>query len=155
MFRSLAMFLRWKNAVFVTLEIWFSKDKLLSNITPRCLTVEVETVHPSSCKLWSKRFCVLLSPCFLFPGGFYPVPPCQLLKWDTGVYHLHLTYLSSAPLLSLFPAADLAEPRPLRHKDILSSLCSWIRASLNGPPPIFPLYCLHCYLIVMSAQKGF
>ncbi len=32
MFRSLAMFLRWKNAVFVTLEIWFSKDSLLSNI---------------------------------------------------------------------------------------------------------------------------
>ncbi len=27
MFRSLEMFLRWKNAVFVTLEIWFSKDK--------------------------------------------------------------------------------------------------------------------------------
>ncbi len=34
MFRSLEMFLRWKNAVFVTLEIWFSKDRLLSNITP-------------------------------------------------------------------------------------------------------------------------
>ncbi len=33
MFQSLAMFLRWKNAVFVTWEIWFSKDKLLSNIT--------------------------------------------------------------------------------------------------------------------------
>jgi len=25
-----AMFLRWKKAVFVTFEIWFSKDKLLS-----------------------------------------------------------------------------------------------------------------------------
>ncbi len=49
MFRSLAMFLRWKNAVFVTLEIWFSKDKLLSNITPRFLTVEEVTGHPSSC----------------------------------------------------------------------------------------------------------
>ncbi len=54
MFRSLEMFLRWKNAVFVTLEIWFSKDKLLSNITPRFLIVEEVTVHPSSCKLWSK-----------------------------------------------------------------------------------------------------
>ncbi len=35
MFRSLEMFLRWKNAVFVTWEIWFSKDKLLSNTTAR------------------------------------------------------------------------------------------------------------------------
>ncbi len=40
MFRSLAMFLRWKNVVFVTWEIWFSKDKLLSNITPKYLTVD-------------------------------------------------------------------------------------------------------------------
>ncbi len=37
MFRSLAMFLRWKNTVFVTWEILFSIDKLLSNITPRFL----------------------------------------------------------------------------------------------------------------------
>ncbi len=59
MFCRLEMFLRWKNAVFVTLEIWFSKDRLLSNITPRFLTVEEVTVHPSSCKLWSKRFWVL------------------------------------------------------------------------------------------------
>ncbi len=44
------MFLRWKNAVFVTLEICFSKEKLLS-ITPRFLTVEEVTGHPSSCKL--------------------------------------------------------------------------------------------------------
>ncbi len=58
-FRSLAMFLRWKNVVFITWEIWFSKDRLLSNITPRFLTVEEVTVLPSSCKLWSKRFCVL------------------------------------------------------------------------------------------------
>ncbi len=58
MFCSLAIFLRWKNAVFVTWEIWFSKEMLLSNITPRFLTVEV-TVHLSSCKLWSKRICVL------------------------------------------------------------------------------------------------
>ncbi len=40
-------------------EIWFSKDRLLSNITPRFLTVEEVTLHPSSCKLWSKRFCGL------------------------------------------------------------------------------------------------
>ncbi len=58
-FRSLEMFLRWKNDVFVTLEIWFSKHRLLSNITPRFVTVEEVTVHPSRCKLWSKRFCVL------------------------------------------------------------------------------------------------
>ncbi len=32
-------------------EICFLKDKLLSNITPRFLTVEEVTVHPSSCKL--------------------------------------------------------------------------------------------------------
>ncbi len=51
MLRSLAMFLRWKNAVFVTWEILFSKDKLLSNTTPRFLTVEEVTGHPSSCKL--------------------------------------------------------------------------------------------------------
>ncbi len=38
MFRGLAMFLRWKNAVFVTWEIWFPKDRLLSNITPRWQT---------------------------------------------------------------------------------------------------------------------
>ncbi len=48
MFHSLAMFLRWKNAVFVTWEIWFSKDSLLSNITPRFLTAEEVTVHPSN-----------------------------------------------------------------------------------------------------------
>ncbi len=51
MFRSLAMFLRWKNAVFVTLEICFSKDKLLSNITPRFLTVEEVTGHPSKLQI--------------------------------------------------------------------------------------------------------
>ncbi len=39
---------RWKNAVFVTWEIWFSKDKLLSNITPRFLTVEEVTGHLSN-----------------------------------------------------------------------------------------------------------
>ncbi len=50
MFRSLAMFLRWKKAVFVTLEIWFSKDKWLSNITPIFLTIE-EVVYSSTCKL--------------------------------------------------------------------------------------------------------
>ncbi len=58
MFLSLAMFQRWKNAVFVTMEIWFSKDRLLSNITPRFLAVEEVKVHPSSCKLWSNKFCV-------------------------------------------------------------------------------------------------
>ncbi len=31
--------------------MFFSKDKLLSNITPRFLTVEEVTGHPSSCKL--------------------------------------------------------------------------------------------------------
>ncbi len=51
MFCSLAMFLRWKNAVFVTWKYDFSKDKLLSNITPRFLTVEEVTGHPSSCQL--------------------------------------------------------------------------------------------------------
>ncbi len=60
MFCSLEMFLRWKNAVFVTWEILFSKDKLLSNITPRFLTVEEGTGNPSSYKLWSKRFCVMV-----------------------------------------------------------------------------------------------
>ncbi len=55
---------RWQNGE-KTLEIWFSKDGLLSNITPRFLTVEEVTVHPSSFKLWSKRstawFTALLS----------------------------------------------------------------------------------------------
>ncbi len=40
-------------------------------------------------------------PCFPLPGGFYPVPLCQLLKWDTGVYHLHLTYLYQSYPVSL------------------------------------------------------
>ncbi len=44
MFRSLEMFLRWKNAVFVTWKICFSKDRLLSNITPRFFTIEEVTV---------------------------------------------------------------------------------------------------------------
>ncbi len=39
-------------------------------------------------------------PCFPLPGGFYPVLLCQLLKWDTGVYHLHLTYFTAC-ILSL------------------------------------------------------
>ncbi len=45
--------------VFVTWEILFSKDNLLSNIIPRCLTVEEVAGHLSSCKLSSKRFYVL------------------------------------------------------------------------------------------------
>ncbi len=44
-FRSLAMFIRCKNAVFVTWEIWLSKDRLLSNITTRFLTVEEVTLY--------------------------------------------------------------------------------------------------------------
>jgi len=46
------MFLRWKKAVFITYEICFLKDKLLSNITPSSLTVEDGvTVHPSKCRI--------------------------------------------------------------------------------------------------------
>ncbi len=46
MFCSLEMFLRWKNAVFVTWEIWFSKDRLLSNgAFPLHGTARYGTVH--------------------------------------------------------------------------------------------------------------
>uniref|UniRef100_A0A672QBU5 alpha-N-acetylgalactosaminide alpha-2,6-sialyltransferase n=1 Tax=Sinocyclocheilus grahami TaxID=75366 RepID=A0A672QBU5_SINGR len=45
------------------------------------------------------------------PGG--PFYPHQLLKQDTGVYHLRLTYLRTARLLPLSLDADLAEPCPL------------------------------------------
>ncbi len=50
-----------------------------------------------------------------FPGGFYPVSPCQLLQSDTGVPHFALDPLTHRCLLSLSPAADFAEPRPPRH----------------------------------------
>ncbi len=36
------MFLRWKNAVLQMLETWLSKERLLSNSTPRFLTDEEE-----------------------------------------------------------------------------------------------------------------
>ncbi len=44
------MFLRWKNAVLQMLETWLSKERLLSNSTPRFLTDEEEelTEKPSS-----------------------------------------------------------------------------------------------------------
>jgi len=49
-FRILAIFLRWMKAGFVTYVIWFSKDRLMSNVTPRSLTVEHKIkVHPSKC----------------------------------------------------------------------------------------------------------
>ncbi len=51
--RSLDMFLRWKNAVLQMLETWLSKERLLSNSTPRFLTDEEEelTEQPSSVKI--------------------------------------------------------------------------------------------------------
>ncbi len=52
MFRSLEMFLRWKNAVFVTWEIWFSKDKLLSNITPKSIDCLIDIIG----EMWPEYF---------------------------------------------------------------------------------------------------
>ncbi len=59
-------------------------------------------------------------PCFPLPGGFYLVPLCQLLKWDTGVYHLHLTYLYRSYPVSLSLTADFAEPCSPCHNDTMS-----------------------------------
>ncbi len=41
------MFLRWKNAVLQMLETWLSKERLLSNSTPRFLTVSRKYEHIS------------------------------------------------------------------------------------------------------------
>jgi len=58
MLHSLAMFLRWKKAVFATYEICFSKDRLQSNITPRSFTESDKvTGHPNMLKLCCERFC--------------------------------------------------------------------------------------------------
>ncbi len=46
--------------------------------------------------------------------------PRQLLQSDTGDPHFALDPLTYRCLLSLSPAADFAEPRPPRHKDILT-----------------------------------
>ncbi len=48
--------------------------------------------------------------------------PRQLLQSDTGVPHFALDPLTYHCLLSLSPAADFAEPRPPRHKWLLSVL---------------------------------
>ncbi len=66
---------------------------------------------------------VSLSPRLPFPGGFYLVSPHQLLKRDTGVYHLHLTYLRTACLLHLSRIADLAEPGPAPRHMIFYFFC--------------------------------
>ncbi len=44
--------------------------------------------------------------------------PRQLLQSDTGDPHFALDPLTYRCLLSLSPAADFAEPRPPRHKDV-------------------------------------
>ncbi len=62
-----------------------------------------------------------LSPRVPAPQWLYWVSPCQLLQSDTGVPHFALDPLTYRCLLSLSPAADFAEPRPPRHKDISMS----------------------------------
>ncbi len=53
--RNLDILLRWKNAVLQMLETCFSKEKLLSNSTPRFLTDDEEfTEHQSSVRQWSR-----------------------------------------------------------------------------------------------------
>ncbi len=53
--RNLDIFLRWKNAVLQMLETCFSKERLLSNSTPRFLTDDEEfTEQPSSVRQWSR-----------------------------------------------------------------------------------------------------
>jgi len=47
MFRYLAMFLRWKKAVFLTYKIWLWKDKLLSTVVLSSTVEDEVTVHPS------------------------------------------------------------------------------------------------------------
>ncbi len=63
-----------------------------------------------------------LSPRVPTPRWLYWVSPRQLLQSDTGVPHFALDPLTYRCLLSLSPAADFAEPRPPRHKEILSTV---------------------------------
>ncbi len=46
--RNLDIFLRWKNAALQMLETWISKERLLSNNTPRFLTDDKELTEQSS-----------------------------------------------------------------------------------------------------------
>ncbi len=59
--RNLDIFLRWKNAVLQMLETWLSKERLLSNSTPRFLTDDEElTEQPSSIQEFnSKKLLVI------------------------------------------------------------------------------------------------
>ncbi len=52
---SLDIFLSWKNAVLQMLEMWMTKERLLSNSTPRFLTDDEEsTEEPSSVRQFSR-----------------------------------------------------------------------------------------------------
>ncbi len=56
---SLYIFLRGKNAVLRMLETWLSKERLLSNSTPRFLTDDEESrEQPSSVRQCSKLLLV-------------------------------------------------------------------------------------------------
>ncbi len=63
-----------------------------------------------------------VSPCFPFPGGFYPVQDNYWNETQVFIICTWPNYSSLlACLLSLSPSADLAEPRPLattaKHKN--------------------------------------
>ncbi len=45
---NLDIFLRWKNVVLQMLETWLSKERLLSNSTPRFLTDDEDLTEQSS-----------------------------------------------------------------------------------------------------------
>uniref|UniRef100_A0A673IF36 phosphatidylinositol-4,5-bisphosphate 3-kinase n=1 Tax=Sinocyclocheilus rhinocerous TaxID=307959 RepID=A0A673IF36_9TELE len=64
---NLDIFLRWKNAVLQMLETWLSKERLLSNSTPRFLTDDEElTEQPSSLRqcsrlLYAEVLCLIIN----------------------------------------------------------------------------------------------
>lgn len=63
MCHNLAMFIRWKNNALETLEMCFSKHKLLSSMTPRSLPVEDDITAHHSTK-------ILYRPIIFMSAGF-------------------------------------------------------------------------------------
>ncbi len=111
------MFLRWKNAVLQMLETWLSKERLLSNSTPRFLTDEEEELtEPSDVDpqiLWETTKCAIRGFCISFSSTLTKAKTHQFTQLENKIQTLqnlqkqHFTEQQATQLSSLKEEYDL------------------------------------------------